>query len=115
MRKHVWIEDIIYCPSQIYYYFVDTAEKHWCAYIRQRGGPVTVELVELDDLDNFPNFLEGWHKITLDREYDINNKKTEEEEDKEIIEIERKTLDLLRINFPAVIFPDNPPRLGKKY
>ena len=66
----IFIEDIIYCPTQIYYYFKgeNTEIPFWLAYVRQRSGPLTFELIELDETGDWM----GEHKVTLSRVYDIN-------------------------------------------
>ena len=92
--EHVFIEDIIYCPSQIYYYFsvsngkskdnegsgssVKTSksikERRWVAYVRQRGGPLTFELIEIDkETSEWKwDWEGGTNKVKLSRVYDIN-------------------------------------------
>lgn len=51
VRQFHWHEDLIGCPSQCYYYFVDTAtNKRYCIYLRWRWhDPWTCELVDCDD------------------------------------------------------------------
>ena len=128
--EHVFIEDIIYCPSQIYYYFSvpngksgdnegsgsSVKTRLWVAYIRQRSGPLAFELVEIDketgewkwDWDNRIN-------VTLSRTYDINNQKTMEDEEKEIIKLENEIMWYLRQQFPNINFPEHPERLKRNY
>jgi len=44
-----WQEDLIWCPSQCYYYF-EADGKKWCIYLRWRhSDPWTAELCECDD------------------------------------------------------------------
>jgi hypothetical protein len=89
-QEHVFIEDIIYCPSQIYYYFTEPDEENesvktrfWVAYIRQRGGPLSFELVEIErETGDWLWDYENGNSIKLSRTYDINNQPNEEEEEK---------------------------------
>ena len=61
MQLNQWIEDLRWCPSQIYYYFVDKDGGRWCIYLRWRHqDPWTAELVRCDknwefDWDNPDN------------------------------------------------------------
>lgn len=49
MILNQWIEDLRWCPSQIYYYFVDKDGGRWCIYLRWRhDDPWTAELVHCD-------------------------------------------------------------------
>ena len=109
--EHVFIEDIIYCPSQIYYYFRDNDQREWVAYVRQRGGPLTFELVEIrEDGEWLWDWEGGTNKVKLSRAYDINNQPNEESEEKEIIELESEIMWYLRQRFPEVTFPTQPER-----
>ena len=111
-EQNVFIESIIYCPSQIYYYFWDKDEDtFWCAYIRQRRGPLTFELVRANPDDgSFLDSFDDWEKISMSREYDINNQDSFEKEEKEIVEIEAEVMSFLRQRFPNISFPENPKR-----
>jgi len=116
MRKeHVFIEDIIYCPSQIYYYFKDQEGKEWCAYIRQRRGPLSFEIYEVDEAGDFIMGEEINPSIPLSRVYDINNQPDLKQESKEILELEKEVLGFLRQSFPGVDFPEIPICEVKKY
>jgi len=117
--EHVFIEDIIYCPSQIYYYFSvsngkskDNDQRKWVAYVRQRSGSLTFELVEIDKETG--EWKWDWerrtNKVKLSRVYDINNQPNEEAEEKEIIELESEIMWYLRQQFPNVTFPEHPTR-----
>ena len=109
--EHVFIEDIIYCPSQIYYYFRDQDERSWVAYVRQRGGPLTFELVEIrDDGEWLLDWEGGTNKVKLSRIYDINGQPNEEEEEKEIEALESEIMWYLRQQFPNINFPEHPER-----
>jgi hypothetical protein len=105
-----FLEDIIYCPSQIYFYFRD-GEAVWCLYIRQRHGETTAQLVSCYGSGDF--IYEGlWPDIELSRDYDIEGKsyESEEAEEQEIIAIEKACLARLRVMFPDTPFPEHPNR-----
>ena len=105
-----FLEDIIYCPSQIEFYFRD-GEQVYCLYIRQRHGDTTAQLATCYGSGDF--IFEGlWPDIELSRDYDIEGKsyESEEAEEQEIIAIEKDCLSRLRIMFPDVPFPEHPNR-----
>lgn len=105
-----FLEDIIYCPSQIEFYFRD-GDAVWCLYIRQRHGDTTAQLVSCYGSGDF--IYEGlWPDIELSREYDIEGKsyESEEAEEQEIIAIEKDCLARLRVMFPDTPFPEHPNR-----
>ena len=109
--EHVFIEDIIYCPSQIYYYFRDQDDRQYVAYVRQRGGPLTFELVEIrEDGEWLWDWEGGTNRVKLSKVYDINNQPNEEEEEKEIEALESEIMWYLRQQFPEVTFPTQPIR-----
>ena len=116
--EHVFIEDIIYCPSQIYYYFSvpngkskDNDGKQYVAYVRQRGGPLTFELVEIrEDGEWLWDWEGGTNKVKLSRVYDINNQPNVESEEKEIEALESEIMWYLRQQFPNINFPEHPIR-----
>lgn len=50
MKLNQWIEDLRWCPSQIYYYFLDKEGGRWCIYLRWRhDDPWTAELCPCDE------------------------------------------------------------------
>ena len=105
-----FLEDIIYCPSQIKFYFRD-GEQVYCLYIRQRHGDTTAQLVSCYGSGDF--IYEGlWPDIELSRDYDIEGKsyESEEAEEQEIIAIEKDCLARLRMIFPDTPFPEHPNR-----
>ena len=105
-----FLENIIYCPSQIEFYFRD-GEQVYCLYIRQRHGETTAQLVTCYGSGDF--IYEGlWPDIELSRDYDIEGKsyESEEAEEQEIIAIEKDCLARLRIMFPDTPFPEHPNR-----
>ena len=105
-----FLEDIIYCPSQIEFYFRSDGQV-MSLYIRQRHGETTAQLVPC-----YPNgeYQSGspWPEVQLSRPYDIEGKSREsdEAEEQEIIAIEKDCLSRLRTLFPAVPFPSHPNR-----
>jgi hypothetical protein len=111
--EHVWLEDIIYCPSQIYYYFEDDTGEFWCLYIRQRSGDLTMELVKVEEDNEGWSNMNNWSSVILSRDYDINNQLSEEKEREEIDAVEEEGLCFLRQRFPKVKFPDNPEKRGR--
>ena len=105
-----FLEGIIYCPSQIEFYFRD-GEQVYCLYIRQRHGDTTAQLVSCYGSGDF--IYEGlWPDIELSRDYDIEGKsyESEEAEEQEIIAIEKDCLARLRVMFPDTPFPEHPNR-----
>ena len=105
-----FLEDIIYCPSQIYFYFRD-GDNVYCLYIRQRHGDTTAQLVSCYGSGDF--IYEGLGPdIELSRDYDIEGKsyESEEAEEQEIIAIEKDCLARLRVMFPDTPFPEHPNR-----
>ena len=111
--EHVFIEDVIYCPTQIYYYLTDVDGSFWVAYIRQRRGDLTFELVRIDKETG--DWLWEDNKVKLSRKYDINGQSDKESEEREIIAVEEEVLWFLRQRFPEVEFPDSPFRQVEDY
>lgn len=64
-----WDEDLIWCPSQCYYYFKDLdTEQIYCIYLRWRhDDPWTAELVKVEG-ENLSEWCD-WETINLDRDY----------------------------------------------
>jgi hypothetical protein len=110
-----FLEDIIYCPSQIDFYF-RTDGQVMCLYIRQRHGETTAQLVPCYGNGEF-QFDSLWPEIELSRDYDIEGKsyESEEAEEQEIIAIEKDCLARLRVMFPDVQFPEHPNRRRGRY
>ena len=49
IKMNEFLEELLWCPSQIYYYFQDKYEKIWCIYLRWRhDDPWTSELIPCD-------------------------------------------------------------------
>ena len=110
-----FLEDIIYCPSQIDFYF-RTDGQVMCLYIRQRHGETTAQLVSCYGNGEF-QYDSLWPEIELSREYDIEGKSYESKaaEEQEIIAIEKDCLSRLRVMFPDVPFPEHPNRRRGRY
>jgi len=110
-----FLEDIIYCPSQIDFYFRADSQV-MCLYIRQRHGETTAQLVPCYGNGEF-QFDSLWPEIELSRDYDIEGKsyESEEAEEQEIIAIEKDCLARLRVMFPDVPFPEHPNRRRGRY
>ena len=121
--EHVFIEDIIYCPSQIYYYFSvpngkseDNEGRQYVAYVRQRRGPLTFELIEIrEDGEWLWDWEGGTNKVRLSRIYDINGQPNEESEEKEIEALESEIMWYLRQRFPNITFPEHPERRKREF
>ena len=115
-----FLEDIIYCPSQIEFYFRDESNHNndnvLCLYIRQRHGETTAELVPCYPSGDF-KYGDGWIFIELSRDYDIEGEshKSNEAEEQEIIAIEKECLNKLRTFFPGTTFPEHPNRRRGRY
>ena len=110
-----FLEDIIYCPSQIEFYFRADGQV-MCLYIRQRHGETTAQLVPCYGNGEF-QFDSLWPEIELSRDYDIEGKsyESEEAEEQEIIDIEKDCLARLRVMFPDTPFPEHPNRRRGRY
>lgn len=100
--EHAFIREMIWCPSQIEYYFTDPSTgKMWVVYMRWRySDPWTVELTEVQE----PKSPRRWEfsdetKTILEREY-----YKEEEYDK----MQKDVIRYLRKVFPLVDFPEDP-------
>ena len=110
-----FLEDIIYCPSQIDFYFRD-GDNVYCLYIRQRHGDTTAQLVPCFGSGDF-DYDALWPEIELSREYDIEGESYchDEREEQEIIAIEKDCLARLRTMFPDTPFPEHPNRRRGRY
>lgn len=110
-----FLEDIIYCPSQIEFYFRD-GEQVYCLYIRQRHGDTTAQLVPCFGSGDF-DYDALWPEIELSRDYDIEGESYchDEREEREIIAIEKDCLARLRVMFPDTPFPEHPNRRRGRY
>lgn len=110
-----FLEDIIYCPSQIEFYFRD-GEQVYCLYIRQRHGDTTAQLVQCFGSGDF-DYDALWPEIELSRDYDIEGGSycSDEREEQEIIAIEKDCLSRLRVMFPDTPFPEHPNRRRGRY
>lgn len=110
-ETNTFIEEIIYCPSQIYYYFELNETEKYCLYLRQRRDPqVTARLIKCDDDWEFIWENPEPEIINLPRNFDINNQNSLEDEEKEIEELEKTCMELLKTKFPDIQFPENPVR-----
>lgn len=91
MKTKEWIDDLLGCPSQCYYYFETNSGRKLCIYLRWRySDPWTADLVEFPvdwDWDKT-----NWSIIELSRDY------KEEELDQLKQEALRKTINLFRLD-----------------
>ena len=94
-KLYTFIEDLLWCPSQIYYYFISNNKK-FCIYLRWRyRDPWTAYLVECEDNWEFCN--KDWKRIELNKDY----------KDEEYKELEEDVLNKLSSMFPCINFPYN--------
>ena len=98
MKLHVFLEDLIWCPSQIYFYFISNNIK-FCIYLRWRHrDPWTAELVKCtDNWDFSKDSANDWKKIKLSKDY-----KSEEYK-----ELEEEVLEKIKTLFPTIDFSDS--------
>ncbi|MBR4268005.1 MAG: hypothetical protein IKQ46_18375 [Bacteroidales bacterium] len=77
--EHIFVEEVGFCPTQIYYYFTDKEKHHWCAYLRQRRqSEVTFEFVATDEFQEFSDDYHIGQFISLSRKYNFNIDSEEE-------------------------------------
>ena len=86
METRVWIDDLIWCPSQCYYYFETKSNERYCIYLRWRhSNPWTASLVYFNgddwDWDNTT-----WIPLTPKKDYKDN-------------ELDELKLDIMRQTF----------------
>lgn len=99
-EEHAFFEEMIWCPSQIYYYFTDLADgQMYVVYCRWRwSDPWTIELVKVANPKNPRNWDWSLGSVSLlpDRGY----------KDEEYRKMEKDILDCLKAKFPHIVFPD---------
>lgn len=92
MKTKEWIDDLIGCPSQCYYYFETNSGRRLCIYLRWRySDPWTASLVEFQD-NNWDWDKTNWIPIDLDLDY------KESELDLLKKEVLRKIINLFRLD-----------------
>ncbi len=69
MKTKEWVDDLIWCPSQCYYYFETMSGRRFCIYLRWRhSDPWTADLVEFPvNTWNWDNST--WTEIVLSKDY----------------------------------------------
>lgn len=91
-----WLEHLIWCPSQISYYFQDPVDGgKWEIYLRWRhSDPWTAKLIPLDS---------EWQEkpISTWEQLDIKFYKADEYKN-----LEHEVLEIVRSKFPGVVFPE---------
>lgn len=67
IQTQVWLDDLIGCPSQCYYYFENPLDKKkYCIYLRWRHlDPWTAELIPCDEYYDL-DFEATWEEIPID-------------------------------------------------
>ena len=110
-----FLEDVIYCPTQIGFNFKD-GDQIRCLYIRPRHGETTAQLLPILETCEF-DYEADWPYIELSRDYDIEGGSycSDEREEQEIIAIEKDCLARLRVMFPDTPFPEHPNRRRGRY
>lgn len=105
-KLYTFIEELLWCPSQIYYYFISKNIK-FCIYLRWRHkDPWTAELIKCDDNWNFSEDLkDDWEKIKLDKEY----------KDEEYKELEEDILEKFKSIFPNIDFHNDSDDITLQY
>ena len=102
-EEHAFYENLIWCPSQIEYYFTDQETgKMYVAYLRWRhSDPWSAELIEVDN----PSDPQNWRydddrceNISLGKWYN----------DLQYRELETDLIGYLRNRFPKTTFPKKP-------
>lgn len=90
---YTWIEDLIWCPSQCYYYFIDKlTNTKYCIYLRWRhSDPWTAELIECEDNWGF-SIEKEWEYLDI-KDY----------KDSEYKKLEKEALKLIKSKFPNSI------------
>ena len=97
MEQHKWLEDLIWCPSQIYYNFVDpNTNTPYQLYLRWRwSDPWSAELYKCVD-ESFQEWTKEDKRFEIDEYY----------EDSEYKELESECIEKLRKLFPHINFVD---------
>ena len=95
----------------------DNDQREYVAYVRQRRGPLTFELMEINKETG--EWLWDWeggtNKVKLSRDYDINGQPNVESEEREIEALESEIMWYLRQQFPEVTFPEHPERRKREF
>ena len=99
-EEHAFTEDMIWCPSQIEYYFTDpTDNQMYVVYCRWRhSDPWSIELLKTNKTN--PTGWD-WDGFVCDLLADRNYK------DEEYRQMEKDIVEDLKQRFPAVKFPNN--------
>ena len=93
--QFIWIEDLIWCPSQCYYYFQDSDGSRYCIYLRWRySDPWTAELVGCTGDWDFSDFDWTTLDIPFYSQYDYRK-------------LEKEVLRVVSLKFPNLAFPNN--------
>lgn len=96
IKENYWIEELIWCPSQCYYYFQNLKDnQNYCIYLRWRHrDPWTTELIKCDDSWEFLHGEDDWEYIETGKNYC----------DEEYRELEEDILKIMRNRFPGINF-----------
>lgn len=79
IEEEIWYEELIWCPSQCYYYFKNPlTRKLYCIYLRWRyNDPWTAELIECDEDYEFIDELD-WEILDVGFFHDDEYKELED-------------------------------------
>lgn len=70
MELRTWEDDLIWCPSQCYYYFETESGKKFCIYLRWRwSDPWTAELIQFKNDWSWDNDNTSWTPLETEKEY----------------------------------------------
>lgn len=88
-----WLEDLIWCPSQLYCRFIDNlTQRIYCIYLRWRHrDPWTAELIPCLP-DGKLNYSERWEIIKTKKEYTQNDYE----------ELKKETIDIVKGRFREI-------------
>ena len=93
--QFIWIEDLLWCPSQCYYYFQNIDGQRYCIYLRWRHrDPWTAELIKCTDNWNL-DYDSEWERLGVSFY-----------SDKDYRTLEEEVLGIVSTKFPHLIFPN---------
>lgn len=111
MLLNQWIEELMdWDPAQLYYFFKDNSDGHWCIYLRwdgQRGDePWESELIRCDE--NWDFRWDSPDTISLLKEKDhVPGTVVGYYYDKEYPYLQQRILEIMKDRFPDLEFPNN--------
>jgi len=102
-EEHAFFEELIWCPSQIEYFFTDPESgKMYVVYMRWRySDPWTIELIEVANRNDPRNWNWDLQHEHIDHALGVRFR------DDEYPEMEKKVVEYLKTRFQKVNFPDS--------